>query len=131
MLSMTQGGTGGLFSISAKSSNSDVSLSFPEAPVDSVQRIDAQTSNSRITVQMPTTFEGDFRLQTSNAAPSVETNNHAHNPAGVGRQRNVGYQQDKRGTTISGNAVWGEPAPGKAMGYFHAKSSNKDIRVIF
>ena len=130
LLSASQGGSGGQFKVFAKSRNGDVSLNFPQAPLDSVQQIDAQTSNGRMTLQMHPTFEGEFKVETSNAQPSVVDNARVPDPAGIGRQRNV-QQQRGRKATLSGSAVWGEPAPGKTMGSVYAKSTNGDVRILF
>lgn len=129
LLSTSQGNSGGTFKVSAKSTNGAVSLTFPHSPLDSIQHVDAQSTNGNVALQMHTAFEGDFRLQTSNAAPAVEPNTRAQDPAGVGRQRNVGYQQDRKGS-VSGSAMWGEAVAGKAMGSVKVKTSNGDVKLV-
>lgn len=129
LLSTAQGNSGGVFKVSAKSSNGPVSVSFPQAPLDSVQHIEAQSANGNVALQLHKTFEGEFGLQTSNAVPSVERVTRVQDPAGFGRQREIGYEQDRRGT-VTGKATWGEAIASRVMGSVKVKTSNGDVKLV-
>ena len=128
-MSTAQGASGGLFQVTAKTSNGAVALAFKEAPLDAVQHVDAQSSNGDVSVQMPAAFEGAFRLSQSFRTPVVDRDNAVRDPAGVGRPRNVGFAQDRRGT-VTGRATWGEPAPGKTLGNVNIKTSNGNTKIV-
>ena len=87
LLSTSQGSTGGSFKVTAKSSNDDLELVTLTAPLDSALTLDAQTSNAAATVSLHQTFEGAFRLHTSNADIKVAASEQVVDPAGAGRAR--------------------------------------------
>ena len=122
LLSETQGNTGGTFRVSAKSSNDALDISFPLAPVDSVLSLDAQTSNAPVTVNLHRTFEGEFRLQSTNAEPVVRNAEGVEDPTSTRRSRNVSWSRDRRGS-VAGKVSW-EPQTWRKLGDVNVKTSN-------
>ncbi|EKM52029.1 uncharacterized protein PHACADRAFT_187392 [Phanerochaete carnosa HHB-10118-sp] len=129
LLSTSQDSTGGVFEVKARTSNGGIALSFPEAPLDSVQHVEAQSSIGDATVQMHKTFEGTFSLSQSFPAPVIQYDNRASDPAGTGRERNVGYQRDGSGAFV-GRTTWGQPARGKGMGNVNVQTSIGNTKLI-
>ena len=129
LLSTSQGSTGGSFKVTAKSSNDDLELVTLTAPLDSALTLDAQTSNAAATVSLHQTFEGAFRLHTSNADIKVAASEQVVDPAGAGRARNVSWTRDKEGPTVHGQVAW-EPQERRQAGSVTVKSSNDEVSLF-
>lgn len=130
LVSTAQNGSGGAYKVSAKSSNGAVSIAFPQAPLNSTQQIDAQTSNGALSVQAHDTFEGEFRLQTSNGFPSLQRDAaRMQDPAGLSRGRCVTYTAGRG--AIAGSASWGNPEPDRVYGGgARLKTSNGSVTLV-
>ena len=78
----TSSGKAGNFKVKATTSNGDLTTRIVSAPLDSVINVDARTSNSRASIDIPTTYEGGFTLSTSNSVPDVHrASDHERDPA--------------------------------------------------
>ncbi|KAF8959956.1 hypothetical protein BDZ97DRAFT_1761105 [Flammula alnicola] len=95
---------GGSFHVSGTTTNSPVYLGFPEAPVDSTLRVEAETKNSPASVFLHPTFEGSFSLESTVFQPEVQEHG-VVDPTGKGRIRRV--QVDRiDGDELSGKVLW-------------------------
>ena len=80
--------TGGTFDVSARTSNSPLSLTVVDAPVEHALALNAHTSNSPARVTLHPTYEGAFDVRSSRWFRStVEWDAEAADPAGreIGR----------------------------------------------
>ncbi|CAK5264386.1 unnamed protein product [Mycena citricolor] len=68
---LSQSGSGGVFPIRTETSNGRLDTKVVEAPIDSVITLDARTSNSAGSIELPATYEGLFSISTSNAKTSM------------------------------------------------------------
>ncbi|KAJ7125371.1 hypothetical protein C8R44DRAFT_619533 [Mycena epipterygia] len=68
----TSSGTGGNFLVKASTSNGRLTTGVVSAPLDSVLTLDARTTNTAATLTLPTTYEGAFEIDTSNAVPLIK-----------------------------------------------------------
>ncbi|KAI6027112.1 hypothetical protein EDC04DRAFT_172069 [Pisolithus marmoratus] len=118
--------TGGAFEISARTSNSPISLRYADAPLDSVLASRVITSNSDACVKMHNTFEGSFELTTSNSSSSVRVRRGDEDPTGRGRQRVVA--QHRTGNVTSGTVSWG-PGVRYPRGSTSVRSSNGRVSL--
>ena len=110
---------GGIFDISAISSNSPVSLKIREAPIDSKLLVNVSTSHAPAEVLLPPTYEGDFDVNTVRFWPTVLANPLVHDPNGEGRKRDVSIEKD--GDHVKGNVSWSEE--GKDRGHVELGTS--------
>ncbi|KAJ7510499.1 hypothetical protein B0H11DRAFT_1959357 [Mycena galericulata] len=76
----TSSGSGGSFSVKVYTSNGLLAPRLASAPLDSVLALDARTSNSRAVVTLPSTYEGDLAVSTSNAVPAINFDSHKQDP---------------------------------------------------
>lgn len=122
----TLSNTGGAFEVSARTSNSPISLRYADAPLDSFLASSAVTSNSDACVKMHRTFEGSFELTTSNSSSSLKVRRGDEDPAGRGRQRVVA--QHRTGNVTSGTVSWGPGVRGP-RGSTSVRSSNGRVSL--
>jgi hypothetical protein len=108
LIADTDDKTGGAFDVIARTSNSPLSLVFPDSPADHTLKLAAHTSNGRADVRLHSSFEGAFHAKTSSSSASVSVNDAAEDPKGKGRKRAVSMRQDKYRRDVSGNVTWGE-----------------------
>jgi len=95
-----------VFTVSAITSNSDLLFDLLSLPYESSLKLEAKTSNSNAKVKLPQTFEGQFTLDTSNNAPSMERHSERdRDPAGRGRTRQVDDKSRLR-NFWQGNVYW-------------------------
>ncbi|KAF8320797.1 hypothetical protein DL93DRAFT_2073514 [Clavulina sp. PMI_390] len=100
-------GKEGDFDVEVKTSNSPVDLRVPVAPIGHKLRLSSRTSNSRSVAKIFRSFEGAFRLHTSNAPFTVHKDvTSDHDPAGKGRKPTLQVNIQKR--DASGKFYWGD-----------------------
>ncbi|GJE99154.1 hypothetical protein PsYK624_154010 [Phanerochaete sordida] len=95
-----QGGSGVFFTVGAQTSNGDVHLRVPEAPLDAALRLHATSAIGDVTAALPRTFEGAFVHAQSFPALAVRYD-----------ARTVAWARSRMG-----KATWGKPRPGKVVG---------------
>ena len=78
----------------------------PSAPLSHVLDLTARTANGALSVTLPRTYEGAFRIATTNAQPVVSPREGASDPAGRGRERRVGWGQAGSRNAFAGTVVW-------------------------
>ncbi|KAH8827853.1 hypothetical protein DL96DRAFT_1709174 [Flagelloscypha sp. PMI_526] len=115
--------TGGSFTIHSRTSNSKTALDIKTAPVDSTMNIISHTSNSLNEVSVPSAFEGNYVLETSNAIPEIKVSE-KEDPSGRGRERKIDQKYISRGHAF-GTIGWSDE--GKTRGNLHIKSSNAKV----
>jgi len=77
----TSSGKAGKFLVKADTSNGRVTTRVGSLPLDSVLTFEGRTSNSQASVALPPTYEGAFKLYTSNSVPNVyEVNGNERDP---------------------------------------------------
>lgn len=106
----------GEFDVNARTTNSPLSVSFADAPVDSKLTVDASTTNGNARIDLHPTYEGKFQISTSRWFPAtVNVKDKYEDPAGKDRKKIVSswggrgqvqgetrWDADKRG---SGNVI--------------------------
>lgn len=112
-----------LFTVRAKTSNSPLTLSFPEAPISpfSTLNLVGSTSNSPIKTTLHPTFEGSILLESSIFGPTLEQS-YVEDPSGQGRVRVISTERI-RGRSLSADVQWGENSP-PGKGEVSLKTSN-------
>lgn len=97
--------TGGKFKITATTALSSLNIVFLRAPVDSVLILDAYTSLSAATVELPETYEGKFKVTTTQwNTPDLVVDNMVVDPKGEGRRRAINVE---RGIgSFMGTVLW-------------------------
>jgi hypothetical protein len=95
-----------LFTTSSITSNGENLLNVKSLPYKSSLNLEAKSSNKQVQVKLPDTFEGQFTLSTSNAAPVLQRNERSErDPAGQGRTRQVVYKSVMKNWR-QGNVYW-------------------------
>ncbi|KAJ3808318.1 hypothetical protein F5876DRAFT_67369 [Lentinula aff. lateritia] len=94
------------FFISTTNNNGIVDVSVPSLPPDSALNLTASTTNGRVTVALPATYEGTYALSSTNIFGEVH-NEHTEDPAGLGRKRVFGSGPTK-GAIIRNSVYWDE-----------------------
>lgn len=126
LLADSQDGSGGTFKVSAESSNENVEVSFPIAPLHSILHLDASTSNAPVNVSLHKTFEGEFSLYTPGGRPMVRYGQGIADPAGAKRRRDVYFDRDRRGI-VFGKVLWEPRHKTLNLGSATLRSLNTDI----
>ncbi|KAF8161489.1 hypothetical protein B0H34DRAFT_747387 [Crassisporium funariophilum] len=101
-------GSGGVFDVSASTSNGRLHVNFPAAPVDSTLRFTGRTSNAPATALLNPAYEGRFSLQTSRLGAVVNEHKGVEDPSGKKRKRIV--QSTRRGGALLGSVYWADDA---------------------
>lgn len=99
-------GTGGSFKIDAHTTNHPLDLKIATAPLSHTLDLTARTQNGALAVTLPRTYEGAFRVSTTNAQPVVRPREGAADPAGRGRARRVASGQAGSRNAVEGSVVW-------------------------
>ncbi|KAJ6631387.1 hypothetical protein B0H10DRAFT_1772769 [Mycena sp. CBHHK59/15] len=121
----TSTNSGGVFALTADTSNGRLDTHIASLPADSTLRAAARTSNARALLALPRAFEGAFSAQTSNAQPSVQRGEEEPDPAG--RRRVVETQMvGKR--EVRGNVYW--ERGNRARGEASVRTSNGGVTII-
>ncbi|KAH9935115.1 uncharacterized protein BXZ73DRAFT_76826 [Epithele typhae] len=126
LLSNASSGTGGAFSVNARTSNGPLALTVHEMPVDARLGAIAHTSNSRARASLPPAFEGTFALRSSAFSRPVVRQTDVEDPAGRGRRRVLHQTVARRGET-KGTVVWEGNAEEK--GSFVLETSNGPVEL--
>jgi hypothetical protein len=100
----TPSGNGGKFTVDTTTTNSALDVTFVDAPLDSVLQHHARTTNSRATVTLHETFEGDLEATTSNYFKADLKFLPAADPSGKGRKRATMVQSNRNHLTA--NTKW-------------------------
>lgn len=103
--------TGGLFHVTATSSNGSVDLKYVDAPIGSALRSITRAQNSPVKVTAHKTYEGKFSLRNSPWSPiHIEHDKTVEDPTGRGRERLVALREVHWGYT-EGTVRWvpGDP----------------------
>ncbi|CCM02999.1 uncharacterized protein FIBRA_05114 [Fibroporia radiculosa] len=123
LISTSPSYTGGSFNVSARTSNSHLTLDFPQSALDAHLDVDAKTSNGLATVSLNRAFEGPFVLQTSSARPIVQFNQHVEDPTDLHRKRALSYSENTG--FVKGEVTWSRP--GYRNGGVNVRTSNAPI----
>ena len=126
LLMESQDGSGGTFRVSAESSNEDVAVSFPSAPLHSTLHVDASTSNAPVNVSLHKTFEGEFSLYAPGGRPMVRYGQGIPDPAGAKRRRDVYFDRDRMGV-VFGKVLWEPRQKRNYVGSANLRSLNTDV----
>ncbi|KAF9476877.1 hypothetical protein BDN70DRAFT_147824 [Pholiota conissans] len=125
----TPSGKGGNFSVDTTTTNSRLSVSFLDAPLDSGLKYYAGSTNGRVDVTLHPTYEGDFDILTSTFSKSLVKFFPGPDPSGRGRYRAASVHSDKG--SDSGQTIWEDPKkPGhgrKGSGNVFMSTSNAAI----
>ncbi|KAF8161544.1 hypothetical protein B0H34DRAFT_857928 [Crassisporium funariophilum] len=100
-------GSGGVFDVSASTSNSRLHVNFPAAPMDSTLRFTGRTSNAPATAFLNPSYEGSFNLQTSRLGAVVNDHKGVEDPSGKKRKRIVQSTQ-QGGDSLLGSVYWAD-----------------------
>jgi hypothetical protein len=114
--------------VSAKTSNSPTTISFPQHQPYSRLDLTSTTSNAASWIWLNPAYEGTFDL--SNSAymnNEVSYEDHVTDPTGRGRMRNIAVSSIRRGRT-TGWVHWGRG--GDVEGSVVAKTSNAKNEVL-
>ncbi|KAF8627774.1 hypothetical protein AX17_006139 [Amanita inopinata Kibby_2008] len=111
---------GGDFNVIATTSNSPLRLTFPFAPLDSKLTLHAKTRNSPLQVSLHPTYEGGFKVSSTNFRPSVVVKPGIDDPAGEGRERDVRISDQRN--QVSGSVSWS--GEGKQRGNVDVATTN-------
>jgi len=103
-------GHGGRFALHAATVRGKVNVRIPDAPVDSVLDLTAETVLADVDVYMHPTFQGDLRLDTVLGPAKLDDASGAEDPAGEGRTRVVKLDRVSSGS-LKGATWWGDGEP--------------------
>ncbi|KAG9105387.1 hypothetical protein FRC07_009324 [Ceratobasidium sp. 392] len=96
---------GGHFTVQTRTTNGQLNVQFPTSPIDSLLDFDGHTTNSPADISLHASYEGSFRIKTSNGGPEVD-NEHARDPTGKGRYRTVNVSKSSK-NEVQGKIFWG------------------------
>lgn len=100
----TASGTGGVFEVGLKTSNSPLTIAMLDAPPDHILRMNAQTWGASANVVLPKTYEGEYHLRSPPMdSPAIHVAD-LEDPAGRGRRRVVEKHNVKG--VIGGTIQW-------------------------
>ncbi|OCH93507.1 hypothetical protein OBBRIDRAFT_790223 [Obba rivulosa] len=127
LISTTSSGTNGIFKIDARTSNSPLDVSTKSAPVDHVLYFTARTSNAPASASLHSTWEGAFRIQTSQHTPTVDPDTEVPDPKGKERRRDVVVRSVRKGV-VEGSAAW-TPKEEHRLGEVKIRTSNAPLKL--
>ncbi|OCH93506.1 hypothetical protein OBBRIDRAFT_790220 [Obba rivulosa] len=128
LISTTSSGTNGIFKIDARTSNSPVDVSTKSAPIDHVLYFIARTSNAPASASLHSTWEGAFRIQTSQwHTPTVDAATEVPDPKGQERSRDVVVRSVRKGV-VEGSAAW-TPMEEHRLGEVEISTSNAPVKL--
>jgi hypothetical protein len=119
--------SGGKYKVSATTSNSPLTVTFPTSPIDALLNLKATTSHSPAYVDLHPAYEGSFDIHSSSFKPVIEEQ-HAEDPSAKGRQRNV-VVLDKGPYSVSGIVYWGTLDDDKVLGSVDVVNSHSPTRL--
>jgi hypothetical protein len=100
----TPSGEGGKFTVDTTTTNAALDVTFVDAPLDSVLQHHARTTNSRATVTLHETYEGDLEATTSSYFKADLNFLPGADPSGKGRRRVTMTQSNRNHLTA--NTKW-------------------------
>ncbi|KAJ7647891.1 hypothetical protein FB45DRAFT_894691 [Roridomyces roridus] len=104
----TQSGSGGDLSVTASTTSGHLTASIQSLPIDAALAFTGTTTNSGAMLKLPSTFDGDFDVRTTNAAATVHrVNPHERDPASKDRVRTIQSSPNSRKTRATGSVFWG------------------------
>lgn len=116
-----------LYTVDTKTTNGNLLVDIPIIP-SSILIYTGSTSNAKANVDISSSFEGRFRISTTNSKASLVLDEHGkpEDPAGRGRDRTVDYESEIPGrgrqpTAFRGLAYWGA--------YDRSNRGNVDIKT--
>jgi len=124
---ITHSGQGGIFNVGAHTSNGEVTLEYPDMPINAVLRSDARSSNAEAIVKLHSAFEGSFEAVTSNGAARLKELP-AEDPSGLGRRRVV--KQTRAKSNARGSVYWGEDGRRETEGRATVITSNGRVELV-
>ncbi|EAU91944.1 hypothetical protein CC1G_11130 [Coprinopsis cinerea okayama7 len=125
-LTSTQENDGGAFGIVAETARGHIDADIVETPIDSILTLEAQTALARIDARLPTTFQGQFDLETVLSKASLDYKEDVEDPAGKGRKRHLQVDSVKR-NQIQGATWWSNE--NKAKGSAVLKTSMGKVNL--
>ncbi|CAA7260391.1 unnamed protein product [Cyclocybe aegerita] len=133
LLTESESGTGGVYTVNGHTNNSPLRISFPTAPVESRLALTATTNNSPATVELHPTYEGTVSISTSSwFAAEFRWDGDVEDPSGKGRHRLVDASSRRRGV-FEGAIHWvdgsGRKRDPATDGRVAVHSSNSPVRV--
>ncbi|KAF8589476.1 hypothetical protein K439DRAFT_1612703 [Ramaria rubella] len=115
------------FSVSAKTSNGPLDVTFPDAPSSPFSHLEftGKTSNSPANIKLHATYEGSISLSTSShSESSLLSQRNSQDPSGKGRHRTVDIRKMVKGALDAG-VWWGDDSnKGEGKGKVVVKTSN-------
>ncbi|KAI0800247.1 hypothetical protein C8Q74DRAFT_1364019 [Fomes fomentarius] len=128
LASNTSDATKGNYSVTARTSNAPLHLSFVNAPVEHWLTLEAHTANAPAEVTLHKTYEGKFDLASSPFfRPVVSWGDDVEDPKGQGRKRFMHVETDSR-NHVRGLAVWGLEAK-EPRGSVQVETSNSPLHL--
>ncbi|GBE80870.1 hypothetical protein SCP_0305900 [Sparassis crispa] len=119
--------TGGAFKVSTQTSNGPVHVHFVDSPVDTYLDFSARTSNAPAGASLHRAYEGSFSLHTTHKAPVLHISEHAEDPSGRARGRNVTSSRWRSG--LEGSVAWGNPPYDQPLGSASVQSTNSAVTL--
>lgn len=130
LISTASEAKGGKFYVDARTSNKELDVRFPDAPVDSVLQFTGRTSNGPAYAQLHSpTFEGDFHIRSSNSRSTVDVSPDVEDPKNEGRERKVSMNKVGK-TNVVGSVHWSGGDGNKRNGFAELTTSNRDVRLV-
>jgi hypothetical protein len=90
-----------------QTTDAPLDVAYVSAPLDSILRMDAKTSNAPAMVQLHSTYEGDVALKTTYIGDIDVRNVTTTDPSGGGRERTLSW--GRTGRSVMGSLVWDSP----------------------
>jgi len=122
------GFSGGAFDVTTRTSNAQVELKFPKAPVDSKLNLKSKTSNAQAEISLHRTYEGTFELETSNSDIIINDGNFP-DPKGQGRKHYIDLKKYSK-RSASGEIRWGSKL-NQERGTVVSSTSNDKLSLDF
>lgn len=129
----TSNGKPGSFRVITTTTNSHAKTHIESAPLDSMLDVDAQTTNGRASLRLPSTYEGKFSASTSNSpitvvpASSLERDPACEDPECTGRQRTIETARSTK-RLMSGIVYWDKK--NAARGKASVATTNSAVTLI-
>jgi len=111
---------GGDFDIVATTDHGPIKLNIVDAPVDSKLKLTAKTTKAPAIVVLPTTYEGEFELDSAPLPGKVLVRPKVRDPSGEDRERRVEIVRE--GTRVTGDVSWSDK--GKENGHVYIETNH-------
>jgi hypothetical protein len=117
---------GGSFEAVTSTTNGQLNVDFPAAPVDSILKFVGKTSNAGVSVSLNPAYEGSFLLKTSNAKPQINPDKNVVDPSGRNRKRSLDIKEKGKSAAF-GKVFWDDDAIDLKAGSVVIRTSNANI----